>query len=138
MTYYKFIKFLIDHFKHDFRRSQIRPSKSLSEKRLNNKLHILDVEGKKQDCIVYSLREMVVRQANYFYSTCIKRTLYIILIFLLQICFLISNKSDMRMKYQIMKLNYLSMTGFLFAHFPGKISASYWQISREMAPSAKG
>jgi hypothetical protein len=72
-TYYKFIKLLIDHFKCDFRRPQIRLSKS-SENRLNNKLHILDVKGKKRDCIVYSLREIPSgrRQANYFYSTCIK------------------------------------------------------------------
>ena len=52
MMHYKFVKLLIDQLRGDFRESRIRPSKSSSENKLNNKLHILKIGGRKQHCLL--------------------------------------------------------------------------------------
>lgn len=51
MTHHEFVS-LVNQLRGDFREPLTRPSTSLSENRWNNKLHILNVEKRKRNCIV--------------------------------------------------------------------------------------
>lgn len=58
MTSYKFVRNLINELKIDFLELRIRPSTSLSDKRLNNKLYIPNVGERKRGYIVCSDRKI--------------------------------------------------------------------------------
>lgn len=77
MTYYKFIKIFINQLKSDFRESKIRPSTSSSNNRLN-KLHIPNMEERKQNNIVLSDRKTPSdgTHQTYYFETCINQQIY--------------------------------------------------------------
>lgn len=72
MTHHKFVKSLVKQLRGDFRESRSRPSTSLSDNRLNNKLHIPNVGERKRDCIVCSDRKTPGgrRQTTFYCETC--------------------------------------------------------------------
>lgn len=57
MTHYKFVKSPINQLRGNFRELRTYSLTSLSDNRLNNKLHIPNVGEKKLDCIVCSDRK---------------------------------------------------------------------------------
>lgn len=56
LTHFQYRKMLVDQFVGDFRQDRTRVSTSISDVRLNRKLHIIR-KGVKRDCVVYSKRK---------------------------------------------------------------------------------
>lgn len=76
MRHYKFVKSLINQLRGNFRELKTYPLTSLSDNRLNNKLHIPNVGEKKLNCIVCSDRKTPGgrRQTTYYCETCINQS----------------------------------------------------------------